>query len=163
MALNPSTLQSGFLQLFTTNKPQTPQQAAEMMASIYDSYAQTAMAGPALPIFPGTGKLALQNLLLPAIATPLVSVPPLLAAAWGAGLLAYWNAPPVPFVGPAVAGAVAVAAGVSLCIPLLTACYVNPANTAQSAAAQMASALDAATRTVIVAIVPPPGTTVPLV
>ena len=153
----------GFTQLFTSGHPQTPVDAAKKMASIYDQYAQLAMAGPSLPAFTGLEKGRLESLLLAALAVPLVGAPPLIAAAWANGMLAYWNTPPVPFVGPAVAGAVTLAVGCLSAIAPLTVVFSNPFNTPESAAVQIASALDIATRTVIVTIAPPPGTIVPLV
>jgi hypothetical protein len=165
MALNPGSMVQGFTQLFNSD-PSSPQIAAEKMATIYDSYAQTAMAGATLPVFTGSQKSTLQSLLLAAISVPLIGAPPLIAAAWGSGLVAYWMAPPIIFLGPGMTGLVSVAAGCLSAIPALTTVYANPMNTPDSAAAQIATALDTATRTVLVQVIviaPPATLVVPLV
>jgi hypothetical protein len=162
MALFPGSMVEGFTQLFTSGLPQTSQDSAQKMASIYHQYAQTATAGPALPLFTGLETDALQALLTAALAVPQVGAPSVIAAAWGSGLVSYWNTPPVLFAGVSVAGSVTVAAGCLSAIPVLTTLYLNAFNTPETAAAQMASALDIATRTVLVTLAPPPGTVVPL-
>lgn len=115
------------------------------MASAYADYARTAQAAGTPAIFLGTEKVVLENLLYVALQVP-QGVPAVPAAQWAAGLTAFWLAPPIIFgYGPTsgIPGAPAL-------IPALTAIYSNPLNTDQTAALLVATALHAATISVLV-------------
>lgn len=165
MPLASPLLQAGLLQVFKDQQNMTPRLAAQKMAKAYDDYAKTALAGAFPPIFTGTEVQKLEKTLFSAISEPRAGAAPLIAAAWGAGVVAYWSAPPVLFAGP-IPGASMVllaAPAMGIIVPALTACFQNSKNTEESAAALMASILDGATRTVMVLItLPPPASPVTL-
>ena len=161
MALNPSSMVSGFLEI-AKNPPPSPAEAAKRYAKVYNSYAQTAMALSALPVFTGLEVIALQESLFAAMANPAAGLPATLALAWGAGLVAYWNAPPVAFVGAQTGTVLQAATALAIAVPALTAIFAIPLNTAQTCALGMATARILATRTITVTLVPPPGTVAPL-
>ena len=140
----------------------TPRLAAQKMAKAYNDYARTAMALTSTPVFTGMEVMRLEKILFGAISSPILGMPPILAAAWAAGVAAFWSTPPVPFTG-AMTGAVMQAVTViPIITPGLTACFSNLANTEESCALLMSIVLDAATHTVMVALAPPAGTTAPL-
>lgn len=160
MPLIAASMEAGFLSL-SRNKPQDRPTVARKWAEIYDSYAQAALtANGGKFLFTGSEKSKLEGLLLPAVMLPM-GVPATLAAAWVAGLTAYWGGPPVtttpapipvaPFTVPGISappiGAPALLAG-------LTALYLTPSSTESVFAQSHAQLLDACTRTVLVTFAP---------
>ena len=161
MPLIPSTLQQALSAAFKSH-PDSPRVAAQKFAKAYADYAQTAMALSSRPLFTGLEAKLLEVTLYSAIANPKVGTPATLAAAWATGVASFWMAPPVVFTGGQVGAVLQAATVIPIITPGLTACFANLANTEDLAAMTMATILDAATRTVMVALAPPPGTTAPL-
>lgn len=170
MPLVSPLLQRAIADLFRSQLS-SPEEFAQKFAKAYDDYAKGAMAIPASPVFTGSEKTLLESAVKPALITPFSGAPPIIAAAITAGYVSYWSAPPVNFACPLYAGMVVAPAGAAALLPALTAVFLNTQNTEDSAAQQIASALDAATRLVMVLLIPiippqPPGSppiTVPLV
>jgi len=127
--------------------------AAKGLAGAYNSYASTAMAGVATPIFTGAEE-AIMTGTLAAVLTPMGAAATFAMALQNA-ILSYWLAPPVNFIGTHP-GMVTVAPGVLTLGASLTSVLSNPMNTIESAAQQMATLIDVATKTVIVTFFPPP-------
>lgn len=160
MPLIPATLIQGFLAL-AKNKPKDRVKAAQEWARIYDEYAQAAMtANGGKLIFTGTERAKLQAVLMVPMLLP-VGLPPTLAASWGAGLAAYWGAPPIlttpapiPVAPFTVPGICVPPIGIPVLIPALTALYAIPAGPEEVFAVQQATLLDACTRTVLVTFAP---------
>ena len=158
MPLVSASLQKSLLDIYKA-KPKSADEAAKKLAKAYDDYAKNAMALASTPVFTGMEVTLLEKTLRPALNVP--GAPPILALAWGLGVMSYWMAPPVAFVG-AQAGAVTLALVQPIIVPGLTACFLNLANTEETCAATMATILDAATKMILVALAPPPGVVAPL-
>jgi len=75
----------------------------------------------------------------------------------------FWFLPPVPFSGGGAVGAVTSFPGKSILISQIISILGNQYKQAVQPANQIATALDTATRTVIVTFAPPPGSTATLV
>jgi uncharacterized protein (DUF486 family) len=156
MPLISAGLQASLFQIFTSQRQMTPRLAAQKMAKAYDNYARTAMAAASTPVITGLEAQKLEQTLYTAISNPRVGMAPIIAAAWGAGVMAYWMAPPVPFVGPQTGMVLQAATVVPIITAGLTACFSNVLSTESLSAQLMSTALDAATRTVMVTLLPPP-------
>lgn len=150
MPLISSNMQSGFLKL-QSNMPKDRPATAKKWAEIYDSYASGAQANGIPGLVLGR-KQVLEGILLPALMLP-AGLPPVIAAAWSAGLVAYWGG---VLFGPGVA---APPPGAAALIPALTALLLVPTNTPEFFALQLSTLLDVATKTVIVVFPPPIGPT----
>lgn len=154
MPLLPTVLCQDLARALSTSAPSHGAAAAKLAAA-YARYAAGATAG-AFPWVPtGQEEARLRRALAAALGPS--GAPPIVGAAWVLGLTQFWLLPPVPFAPglvTAMPGAVALA-------PAITTALLNPRNTSGAAAASLASALDAATRTVLVTI--PPSGPVPLV
>lgn len=131
--------------------------AGQKLAAAYFEYASGGMFGASVPTLAGR-----DTALAATLGTSLVlpGLPATHAAAWGAGLAAFWAA--VPVAG-AQAGATVPPAGGAALVAALTVLFANPANTADTAAAGLATALDVCTKTVVANVAPPPGTVLPIV
>lgn len=126
--------------------PRSVDQAAMEWAAAYRDYAVAAQAG-GLPMVPtGTEVARLAAALAPGLAP--TGNPEILASAWVAGLSAFWMTPPAVFT----PGFVVTMAGLSAVRPALTLCYSDRFQGLPAACATTATVLDAATRTVAVAI-----------
>lgn len=153
MPLIKASMKSEFLRLFN-EKPKNRSELAQKWATIYDSYASQAITGNGGSVIPVGKKQALQATLTAVLQTP-IGVPAVVAAAWGAGLLAYWGGTPFtpgavpnpPFTLPGVATP---PAGAAALIAALTAIYLKT-DSADGFADAQATALDACTKTVLVA------------
>lgn len=153
MPLNPALLQSAFYRLSTTEKPGSPMEAAQKIASAYEQYASTALAGPGLLVAPGPGRAVMEQPLAAAFSV-LPGLPPVVAAGYAAMVTSFWAA--ASFVSPAGPGIAAPPAGVGALIPALTAFFSVPGNPVELYSLQVATVLDACTRTVLVTYVLPP-------
>jgi len=156
MPLIAAGLQANLVQIFKSQKSMTPRLAAQKMAKAYDSYARMAMAAGSTPILTGSEAQKLEQVLYSAISNPKIGMPPILAIAWATGVMSYWMVPPVPFVGALNGMVLQAATAVPIITPGLTACFSNIANTEDTCALLMSTVLDAATRTVMVNLLPPP-------
>ncbi len=155
MPLVVSTLASDLEAVFAS-QPLDAATSAKKMAMAYDSYCKAGMAGIACPVFTGSEAPALESVLLGAISSPAAGGPPVIAAAWAAGIQAYWLSPPVVFTAPPILGTATAMLGAATVIPGLTAVFLNIANTSSTCAQTMAAVLDAATKTVLVTFTTPP-------
>jgi len=160
MPLNPAQLTSGLtsvLQAFLPNGALV----AKQMAAVYTSYAAAGLFGASAPVLTPAHTAALEGALLGALTLPpQAGTPANLANAWAAGLLAFWI-PGTPVAGAQV-GTVIACAGSALVVGPMIAAFTNIYSTAPLTAALMASAIHAATITTTAAVVPPPGTILPL-
>lgn len=158
MALVSAPLRTALVGLFKNGTP-VAMDAALKMADAYTNYCRTGMFGTSIPtILPGATSL-LQTTLLGAMATPAAGTPAKFAKAWADGVLAFWLTPPVAVLG-VQSGVVTAIPGAAALTGILTPLFANPTNTAEAVAAQLASALDTATKTTIATLAPPPATLV---
>jgi hypothetical protein len=152
MPLVQASMKAAFLAL-SQNKPKDRAEVARKWAAAYDSYASLAMTGNGGSVIAAGKKSALEATLLGVLSIP-IGVPAVVAAAWGAGMAAYWGGTPFtpgavpnpPFVLPGVATP---PPGIAALIPALTAIYLKE-DSADGFAGAQAAALDACTKTVIV-------------
>lgn len=135
---------------------------ASEVASAYQTYATPAMAGVLLPTFTGSEQPAFMGKLLPVFSNSNGTAVQF-ANALASAVETYWFLPPVPFAGPSVAGAVTGFPGKPGLIAQLIGILSNQYDNAAQPAADIAGALDTATRTVIVTFAPPPASTATLV
>lgn len=140
----------------------SPLSAASAWATAYANYTSTATFGPNLPVFTGLEETRFKLALLPAMSSPFAGTPSTLAAALTQAVMSFWLAPPVPVVGPVQAGTVLPIPGLAALPSVLTSIFSVPTGDHISKAASIASALDAATRTITCTVVPPPGTILPI-
>ena len=142
MALIPATLHTGLLRMFRLNAAANGAQGASDFARAYFAYAAPAMSayGPFIPT--GTEQLRLESILRASILP--IGAPLLIAQAWGSGLQAFWTG--------AVFGTGAATAlpGAAAVVGALNGVLSSNRNTAEVAAARMASAIDIATRTLVI-------------
>ena len=87
---------------------------------------------------------------------------PQFARALADGVERFWLMPPVLFSGGVLAGAAALFPGKEPLAALLASIMSSPQQRYEGVAQQIATALDTATRTVVVNFAPPPGSTVTL-
>jgi hypothetical protein len=152
MPLVKANLKSDFRAVFDS-KPKDRSELAQRWAAAYDSYASLAITGNGGNIIAAGKKSVLEATLLGVLSIP-IGVPAVVAAAWGAGLLAYWGGTPFtpgvvpnpPFTLPGVA---VPPVGIAALIPALTAIYLKTDSEDGFADAQ-ATALDICTKTVLV-------------
>lgn len=161
MALVQAALAGRLIGIFSQPGDNAAAKAAEW-ASAYNSYALPAMAGVLLPTFLGIEQAAFLANILPVFNNP-NSTSAQFANALASAVEAFWLLPPVLFAGPAVAGAVTSFPGKAPLVAQLIGILSNQYQQAAQPAQQIASALDVATRTVIVTFAPPPGSTTTLV
>lgn len=137
-------------------KPTSASDAGTKLAKAYYDYAGAALFGVCVPTLTGRDA-ALGTTLGGSLTVP--GLPATHAAAWGTGLTAFWTG--VAVAGPGVAGATAPPTGAAALVAALTTLFANLANTPDTAAGGLATALDTCTKTVIATVAPPPGTTFP--
>lgn len=120
--------------------------AASAYASAYQVYAASATAG----VFPwvptGVEEVSLRSALLGGFSAKVSGATA--AAGWATGLLAFWMAPPVAFG----VGAVTSFSGQGVLQATLSGLFSVPSGSREMVAGQLSTALDIATRTVIVTI-----------
>lgn len=159
MPLDKSTLASTLQDIFE-RMPPTADECAEALAEAYADYALTGTFGGGLAVVTGAHRDALTSVLLAAIDPPLIGLPATIAAAWAAGVTAFWLAMPVA---GAVVGVSNGCPGASSLTGSLTTLFANLANTAASCANGLADALDVATKTTTATVTPPvPPAPVPI-
>lgn len=130
-------------------------------AQAYRNYAMTAMAGILLPIMTGLEQEMMSSMLLQVMSNPNTTTP-IFARAVANAVEAFWLLPPVIFSAGILAGSAALFPGKELLILSLMSIMSTPQSRYEGVAQQIATALDVATRTVIVNFAPPPGSTVTL-
>lgn len=169
MALDPASLTDAIKAIYDGSADTSPvdgnpdgmptdaADAGSRLAKAYFDYASAGMFGASTIAFTGAEEPALAATLGSSLAVP--GLPATHAAAWGAGLAAFWAA--VPVVG-VQAGATVPPAGAAALVAALTALFANLANTADTAAAGLAGALHTCTLTVTANVAPPPGTVLPI-
>lgn len=134
---------------------------AQEWGAAYQTYAAPAQAGALLPVFTGSEQPLFVAQILPVFSNP-QSTSVQFANALASAVESFWFLPPVPFAGAGV-GAVTGFLGKGILIAQLVQVLGNQYQQAAQPAQQIASALDVATRTVIVTFAPPPGSTATLV
>lgn len=154
MPLNVQKLSIGLGSIFRS-MPTSGAEAAMRIASEYDSYCRLGMAPPGLPMITPASLQALAASLSAVLGQPNGTAASV-AAAFSSGIQAFWLSPPVLFVGGPASGVATAIPGASAAIPLITSALQNLANSEDTAAAQIAAALDTATRTVLVVYSTPP-------
>lgn len=163
MPLVVSGLASELAAVFAS-KPPSGAVAAQKIAAAYDNYCKAGLAGGIPPIFTGTEAKRMEGPLAGALASP-NGTAAAVGAAFATGVNAYWLTPPVPFAAPPIAGVVTAVPGAAAVAAAVTGALSNLSNTEGSIGAQIAAALDLATKTVLVTFatpppVPPPPATV---
>lgn len=153
MPLIVAKLQSDILKLSTSDKPASGTDAANAIASAYESYASQGIAAGFPLIAPGPGRATMAAALIAALNTK-PGAPPVVAQGFAAMVTLFWSA--AQFVSPIPPGIAAPPAGVGALVPAVTGLLSNSANPAEVYAAQLAAALDACTRTVLVTLPQPP-------
>jgi hypothetical protein len=153
MALVVTVLSRGIEGAFRAKLP-TGAQVGALLGSVYGIYAQGAQAGVALPVLTGTEATRFGQILGAAISDPLTGSAPKIAQAFADALTAFWTLPPVIFTDGVNAGPVPAVLGAQAMVGTLTATFSNLANTEATAAQQIASALDVATRSIVVTLLP---------
>jgi len=154
MPLNVATLAKGLAGVFK-DQPDNGALAASKIAQEYDTYCKEAMAGAALPIFTTTEKTRMEGILAGALSSSNGQAA-MVAQAFSAAIQSYWLMPPVQFSGGPIMGMVTVMPGAAAVIPAITAGLSNVQNMEDSIGQIIASALDAATKTVLVTFTTPP-------
>jgi len=135
---------------------------AQQWAMAYNTYALTATAGVMLPVFVGIEVQALAAQLASVMTNPNGTAAQF-ANAFATGIEAFWLLPPVPFAAvPIPAGAVTSFPGKPVLIADLISIFSSTTDQTAKVAIDIATALDTATRTVIVTFAPPPGSTINL-
>lgn len=159
MPLDVTTLHATMKDVFAA-LPGDPAAAALALANAYRDYAATGAFAGGLPVIVDPMRDALKTTLQAAIAVPLLGSPATFAAAWAAGVTAFWLA--VPVLGATV-GTTNGCPGAASLVGSLTAVFGNLANTADTCADGLSSALHSATMTVTATVTPPvPPAAVPI-
>lgn len=162
MPLNPAPLQDAILRLSTTEKPGSPLEAAQKLASAYEQYCLGATAAGFPLTTPGPGRAAMEQALALAFQMQ-PGMPPVVAQGYGAMVTLFWSA--AVFTAAPFPGVAAPPVAVPALIGNMTGLLAAP-NPAEVYAALAAVALDACTRSVLVTLpqVPPaPPLIVPVV
>ena len=162
MALVASTLDVQLSRALTPRKGGTMPQIAKAMADAYTAYASAAQAGAALPVFLGTEGQGFALALSQVVAAS--GNPASYGQTLGNAITAFWTASPAPvlFTDGVNSGVAPPPAGIAALISAVTAATSNPRTTKEAAAKAIAQALDLATRTIIIPLVPS-GIPTPLV
>ena len=161
MALIQPVLAGRLTQIFGQPSDNAAAKAQEW-ASAYQTYAASAMAGVLLPVFTGTEMPSFLAQILPVFNNP-KSTSVQFANALASAVESFWFLPPVPFTLVPAVGAVTAFPGKAGLVGQLTGILSNQYQQAVQPAQDIATALDVATRTVIVSFAPPPGSTATLV
>lgn len=161
MALLQPVLAGRLTQIFSQPGDNAAVKASEFAAA-YQTYALPAMAGVLLPVFTGTEMSLFLSKIIPVFNNP-KSTSVQFANALASAVETFWFIPPVPFTLLPVAGAVTGFPGKPALVSQLVGILGNQYQQAVQPAQDIATALDTATRTVIVTFAPPPGSTATLV
>lgn len=160
MALIVNSLSSRLIQIFGNPSDNAVQKAQEI-SNAYHLYASTAQAGPLLPVFTGTESQKFLSKILP-IFTNTHGNSSQFSNALAGAVEAFWLIPPVIFSG-AGAGVVTSFTGKGLLISTLNSIFSSTYDKHEMVAVQIATAIDIATKTILVTYAPPPGSTANLV
>ena len=133
---------------------------ASKIAQEYDDYCKKGMAGAAFPLLTGSEKGLMEGTLAAALSSS-NGTAAMVAQAFAMAIQTYWMAPPVLFAGGPVSGVVTVMPGAMSAVGPITAALMNLNNTEDTAANMIATALDVATKTVLVTFSTPPPPTGP--
>lgn len=136
--------------------PTSTTDAGQKLAKAYFDYAGGATFGSCLPTLTGRDS-ALASTLGSSLTLPGLAATH--AAAWGAGVTAFWSG--VAVAGAGQAGTTAPPTGAAVLVSALTAGFAVTGNTAAQQAQMLADALDTCTKTVLATVAPPPGTVLP--
>jgi len=147
-----SLLAAQILSVFASN-PVTPAQAAQKIAQKYQEHVASVTAGAALPVFTGTEGSRFSAALAPAFAAQ-GGAAAKAAGGFVQGMTGFWLAVPIIFSDGVNVGSPTVIPGLSSLQSSLVLCFQNTTNTAKSSADQIAAALDVATRTILVPLLP---------
>ena len=161
MALVQSVLAGRLTSILSQPGDNAAAKAAEW-ASAYQLYAAPAMAGVLLPVFTGSEQPLFMAKILPVFNNP-QSTAIQFANALASAVETFWFLPPVPFQLLPVAGAVTGFPGKPALVAQLVGIFGNQYQQAVKPAQEIATALDVATKTVVVTFAPPPGSTATLV
>jgi len=156
MALVQPILAANLTRVLGTPGQSAPQKAQEW-AMAYNLYALPAQAAALFPVFVGVEQAAFMARIMP-VFTNYNSTVQQFANALAGAVETYWLLPPVPFAGPGQAGAVSLFPGKPALVASLVSIMSSKYPRHEPVAQAIASALDVATRTVVVAFAPPPGT-----
>lgn len=137
----------------------SPSGCADGLANAYYSYASAGMFGASTPTIPPANKSAMASTLQSAISDPSNGSASSFASAWASAVTTFWIG--VPVTG-AQTGATVGCPGAASLSGSLTSIFGNTSNTFQSVADDLANALHTATLTTTAAVVPPPGTVLPI-
>lgn len=162
MPLNPVPLQDAILRLSTTERPSSPFEAAQKLASAYEQYCLGATAAGFPLLAPGPGRATMEQALALAFQMQ-PGMPPVVAQGFGAMVTLFWSA--ATFAAAPFPGIAAPPVAAPVLIGTMTGLLTVP-NPAEVYAALTAAALDACTRSVLVTLpqVPPaPPLIVPVV
>lgn len=154
MPLNVQQLTQGLAAIFKS-QPGSGSEAANKIAAEYDKYCKAGMAAPGAPVFVGVEAMSLEGPLAGALGSG-NGTAAAVAAAYATGIQTYWLVPPVVFIGGPASGLATAMPGAGAAVPLITTALSNTQNTEDSIASQIATALDTATKTVLVTFTTPP-------
>jgi hypothetical protein len=153
MPLNKATLAKDIADVFKS-QPDSGAVAAQKIAAAYDTYCKAGQALPGLPIFTGTEAKRFEAPIAAALSA--MAGASGVAAAFMAGFMAYWMSPPVMFSGGPAMGVVTAAPGGAAITGVLSGALANVQNTEDLIGDMIATALDTATKTVLVTYTTPP-------
>ena len=155
MPLVQSTLKSALQSVFES-QPGSASQAASQLAQAYATYAQAGIFGASTIPSLDALQAGLESQLTSGFSSMSAAG---VAAAFASGLGTGWIG--VPVAG-AQAGATVACPGAAAIVAGLTALFISMPESASDAADQLATILHGATQTVTAAVVPPPGTILPI-
>lgn len=142
------------IQAVFDSAPASAHIAAVAMAQAYWDYVESASFGPDLPVLLETAR-DLMAATLEASLNPVTGTAVTAAAAWAAGVAAFWQSPVVPCL--PVPGKVNGCPGATSITASMAAVFLNLANTSAIAAAGMDASIETATLTTFATLnVPPP-------
>lgn len=136
------------LQKIFASRPSNHAIAAQKIAQAYDAYCKKGLAGGVPPLLTGAEAKRFEGILVPVLISS-SGTAVTVGAAFASGIQSYWLTPPVVFTAPPILGVVTLMPGATGAAALITAALSNLANSEASCAAQIASALDVATKTVL--------------
>jgi hypothetical protein len=159
MPLDATTLESDIAAVFAAHPP-SKEECAEKLAAAYHKYAKGGLFGAAFPVLDDSRRDALASTLATSLSVP--GVPGTHAAAWTAGVTAYWLGVLVSSEPVVITGTISTPPNTGALTATLTTALGNVLNTVQVISAALATALHTATAAIQATVQPPPGTVVPI-